>query len=233
MSLTGLEAVIFDLDDTLCHYEISVSEAIRCTLARTSQQPDLVGDVEQAGARYKELWHEKILVDEKFPTLRERIWSRLLCEQGIDNPDLVERLASYYTRIRVSSLKMLSGASDLLERLHEGYSTGLLTNGPSEPQWEKIKLLEIEHLFDEIVVSGDVGFHKPDARAFSVLLSRLRTSSDRALYIGNSYTADVVGAKRTGMKVVWIKDSKDMEFVDKCFPDYQIGKLEELRELLL
>jgi putative hydrolase of the HAD superfamily len=47
-----------------------------------------------------------------------------------------------------------------------------------------------------------VGVEKPDPRVFGMALSRLGVSPSEALYVGDIYEVDVVGARRAGMDVI-------------------------------
>lgn len=234
----GITTVIFDLDGTLCTYEVSVREAIVEALRRTGQPADLVGNPSGAAMRYDELWDE-IESEGRFEpgsnpvlAMREQIWTRLLAEQGITSPDLAREIAVEYTQIRVASIQLYSGACDLLADLKRIYRLGLLTNGPTNMQWSKIEQLEIAALFDEILVAGDVGIYKPDARVFHVLLDRLNVNPAEALYVGDSYRMDVVGAKGAGMQSVWVRNGNSSE-TDGVAPDFMVQGIDALREVLL
>jgi HAD superfamily hydrolase (TIGR01549 family) len=238
MSLRSVTAVVFDLDGTLCYYSVSVRDAIAESLYRLGQPGDLVGDLDAAAERYDALWDEIESKDRFEPgsnpvlAMREQIWTRLLAEQEITNPDLAREIAMEYTQIRVASIQLCSGACDLLADLKRTYRLGLLTNGPSGMQWPKIEQLEIAPLFDAIVVAGDVGIYKPDARVFHVLLDRLNVNPAEALYVGDSYRMDVVGAKGAGMQSVWVRNGNNSE-TDGVAPDLMVQGIDALRGVLL
>ena len=234
----GITTVIFDLDGTLCTYKVSVRDAIVEALRRTSQPANLVGDPSDAAVRYDELWDE-IESEDRFESgsnpvlaMREQIWTRLLAEQKITSPDLAREIAVEYTRIRVASIQLYSGACDLLADLKRTYRLGLLTNGPTNMQWSKIEQLKIASLFDEILVAGDIGIYKPDARVFHVLLDRLNVNPAEALYVGDSYRMDVVGAKRAGMQSIWVRNGNSSE-ADGVAPDFIVQGIDALREVFL
>nr|CAI5840415.1 unnamed protein product [Callosobruchus analis] len=54
----------------------------------------------------------------------------------------------------------------LLKSLREKCLVGLITNGPSAAQWEKVDKLNLKPLFDVILVSGDLPWEKPQKRIF-------------------------------------------------------------------
>jgi len=120
---------------------------------------------------------------------------------------------------------------ELLLDLKGAYRLGLLTNGQPDMQWPKIKTLGIEGLFDAIVISGEVGIYKPDRRIFEVLLARLGMEAHRTLYVGDSQEMDVAGAKSAGMRSAWVR--RNGEGDPATAPDVSIGRVDELREVLL
>jgi len=56
--------------------------------------------------------------------------------------------------------------------------------------------------FEFVIDSGEVGVEKPDPRIFQIALDRLGVSPSDALYVGDLYEAEVVGARAAGLDVV-------------------------------
>jgi putative hydrolase of the HAD superfamily len=56
--------------------------------------------------------------------------------------------------------------------------------------------------FEFVIDSGEVGVEKPDPRIFQIALDRLGVSPAAALYVGDLYEVDVVGARAAGLDVV-------------------------------
>ncbi len=231
MQFANLRTVIFDLDGTLCRYRITTADALAATLNQAGFPPDTLGDLTVAAARYLELWHAEEQVQSDIP-FRARIWIRLLADHGIDDPELARRLGDMYIDIRLPSLELDPDAVSILTALRPRFQLGLLTNGPSEMQWPKIHRLGLTSYFDTVVVAGDVGIYKPDPRVFTIALARLGGTADTAVYIGDSYAMDVIGAKRAGLHCVWVKHPTNTELVDSIHPDVEIDALSRLMEVL-
>lgn len=87
---------------------------------------------------------------------------------------------------------------------------GIITNGPSEHQWSKVKALGVEKWIDKenIIVSGDYGINKPDVRIYEIMQEKLQLPNDSLYYIGDSLENDIVGANNAGWKVIWINRYK-------------------------
>nr|BBH86209.1 hydrolase [Thermosporothrix sp. COM3] len=138
------------------------------------------------------------------PTYRCEIWRRALAEQNKDDVQLAERLAALFCETRSTDYHIYAGAESMLERLRQSYRLALLTNGAPVLQWGKIRARDLEHYFDVIVVSGDLGIGKPDPEIFSHVLKQLAVSPEQAMMVGDSLKRDMVGAERSGIRGVWI-----------------------------
>lgn len=59
-------------------------------------------------------------------------------------------------------------------------------------------------MFDGIILSSDEGVKKPSAEIFEAALNRFHLSPDEAVYVGNDFSADVLGAKSVGLNTAYI-----------------------------
>jgi 2-haloalkanoic acid dehalogenase type II len=231
--LVDLEAVAFDLDNTLCYYTLSVEEVLREALRRAGIAPKVLGDVSDAATKYAQLWGEVQATLESTDRIRLHIIERLLAERGSDDPACAARLSNAYGAVRdETGIRPFKGVAALLNDLKGHYGLGLLTNGPSDIQWEKIRSLGFARLFDAIVVAGDVEIYKPDSRAFEMLANRLAVRASATLFVGDSHELDIAGAHRAGMRTAWLRGD-GAEPTEDPAPDIEITDVTSLREVLL
>ena len=100
----------------------------------------------------------------------------------------------------------------LLQELKKrGYITGVITNGPSLLQNHKMQMSGLMPWVDMLLVSGDVGIHKPDPRLYKIGVERLGLQPEECVYVGDHPVNDIQGALGAGMKVIrmnfgWFKD---------------------------
>jgi putative hydrolase of the HAD superfamily len=87
---------------------------------------------------------------------------------------------------------------DLTER---GFRLAVVSNA-TELVRRVLENLKLTGYFQSIVVSEEVGVRKPDPKIFHIAAKEIRTPPNRAIYIGDRFTIDVVGAKRAGMNAV-------------------------------
>lgn len=163
---------------------------------------------------------------------RRTIFGRALPSLGVASPDLalVDAMAKRYTVLRDAAVAPFRGALAALERLRgSAVKLALLTNGSTDKQWGKIRQFGLTGFFDHIQVEGDVGFGKPDARAFRYALAALDVRSDEAWMVGDNLLTDIDGAQRAGIFAVWIDaHGSGLDPGDGVTPDRVVNSLDEL-----
>ena len=231
--LADIEAVVFDLDGTLCYYPLSVEEVFLEAFRRAGITPETLGDLAELAARYAELWSEVRATVQSTAQIRLKIIERLCHERGAEGLEYAARLSDAYGAVRdESGVRPFDDVGALLSDLRERYKLGLLTNGPSDIQWEKIRSLGFGDVFDAIVVAGDVGIYKPDVRVFEALLHRLQVRAATALFVGDAYEMDIIGAHRAGMRTAWIRNGEAASG-GNAVPNLEVNNATALRGLLL
>jgi len=228
-----LQAVCFDLDWTLSYYPLSTCQVLQEALQRASLPVELLGDLTTAAEQYNELWLTLEQSAESTGVLRIQIMTALFAERGIEDTAAVLEVSEAYGEVRrESGVLPYPGIDVLLADLKPNYKLGLLTNGPTDIQWEKIEALGFDKHFDAVIVAGDVGIYKPDVRVFELLLEKLSVAADHSLFVGDTYGADIVGAQQAGMYTAWIKRKEDVA-ADGVQPTLVKSDTALLREVLL
>lgn len=116
-----------------------------------------------------------------------------------------------------------------LEKLvSEGFRLGVISN------WDKtaVPLLEqfkLWSLFENIIISSEVGCEKPDLKIFQIAMDQASVSPDDCLYVGDNYYDDGVGSRKIGMDFVIINPYGDLgvEELEDCNIISDIGHLRE------
>ena len=94
------------------------------------------------------------------------------------------------------------GAADGLAALRRaGYVVGCVSNADGTVDRLLAGAGFAPHLAF-VVDSGAVGIEKPDPRIFAMALALADATPDEALYVGDLYPVDVVGARRAGIEPV-------------------------------
>ena len=91
---------------------------------------------------------------------------------------------------------------DALRRLQAaGLRLGVVSNSEGRVH-EALDAAGLREFFDAVVDSGLVGIEKPDPRIFHIALEELGVRPEEAIYVGDLYDVDVLGARAAGIDAV-------------------------------
>jgi putative hydrolase of the HAD superfamily len=220
-----IEAVIFDLDDTLTDRAASIhhfsQQFFRDFQSRLHENTpfDAVHHVIQIG-------------DGGGYRPKEDLFREIQTElRWMDTPAL-ETISEYWYRISAERMQLRDGVHDTLaELMRRGYKLGMITNGKTPVQNATIDATGIRQYFSVTLISEECGFRKPDPAIFHLALSSLQISSANAVYVGDNPEADVQGAMNAGLQSIWF--AKDTLWrTDLQPPHYQIKQILQLLEIL-
>lgn len=118
-----------------------------------------------------------------------------------------------------------------LETLHGSYKLAVISNnfGNTRGWCDEYGL---SPLLEAIIDSTVLGIAKPDARIFEAALSELGVVPAHAIYVGDSYAADMVGGKNAGLWTAWLVGAQTKTRPDSSMVDVQLSHLHELTEFL-
>jgi putative hydrolase of the HAD superfamily len=155
------------------------------------------------------------------------------------NPALVKEASQRFMALHLELSTPYDGVIEILENLKtRGIKIGIVTNSFAGHARIILTNLEIGHFFSSIVDSSDVNAFKPMKAPFESVLRELDVDVSRALYVGDEYYADMVGAKSVGMTTVWINNRKRSledqvaKYGASTTPDFVLNSITEFGELL-
>jgi N-acylneuraminate-9-phosphatase len=122
-------------------------------------------------------------------------------------------------------------AANLLSALRKhNYTIGLITNGPSRSQWEKIVQIGAEDYFDLILVSGDLNYEKPQPEIFHLACQQLNVRPNKSCMIGDKLETDILGGKMAGLAATfWIPlNPSERATCTEEMPSFTIESLADL-----
>lgn len=123
----------------------------------------------------------------------------------------------------------------LLELKKEGHFLGLITDGYSVTQRNKIKALDIECLFDLIVISEEFGSEKPSEANYRIF-DKFGTKD--FYYIGDNVSKDFLTPNNLGWKSLCLVGNaenihlQNFDISKEYLPKYKINKLKEIFDIL-
>jgi HAD superfamily hydrolase (TIGR01549 family) len=163
-------------------------------------------------------------------------FSRVLDELGVSkNEKLLEKMADLYTRGRLEGARLFPGAARALERLCRSYITCLVTEGSGPNQRAQVEKLGISGYLNHIVISHEVGLHKPDPGLHEYALRAAGLKPEEALMIGDRIDWDLAPAEKVGMStMLFVQKNMYLDLREETGfePDWTVRDYDELLDLL-
>lgn len=148
---------------------------------------------------------------------------------GVDDADLSRRYSDDFFALIPTCSKLMPHAREALERLVTGHRLYILSNGFRELQERKMRAAGIYDYFDRIILSEDIGVHKPYPEIFHFALSATQSDLRTSLMIGDSWEADICGARAVGMKQLYYNPARRAGLPFR--PTHEIHTWEEIDAL--
>lgn len=129
---------------------------------------------------------------------------------------------------------MVEDAYEVCAQLKSSKKQYAVTNGTAVAQNKKLDNTGLRELFDEIFISDEVGYEKPDARFFQHVFSKISGFKlEEAILIGDSLSSDMTGANRAGIDCCWFNPKGTVNENASIQINYEIKKLRELLEIVI
>ncbi|OGR50744.1 MAG: hypothetical protein A3I11_03380 [Elusimicrobia bacterium RIFCSPLOWO2_02_FULL_39_32] len=129
------------------------------------------------------------------------------------------------------SLKIIKRNIKLLKKLKKHYKLGIVSNFYGNLPFICMDF-GLSSYFDAIIDSEQVGFKKPDPRIFECALKKVRARAEQTLFVGDSVSRDMQGAKNIGMPHIWLKAESLRGIKPCCNKEKIIHSLQELAQIL-
>ena len=225
------KTILWDLDQTLLNFDLSMDHAIRVTFRRF-QIPIDDEMVAQYDAINRSFWNRFELGEidkEEVKTGRFRV---LFEELGIHHVTPKE-VAEIYQEELGSVFFYIEGAKELVTQLRQmGYRQYVVTNGVNSTQSNKMKLSGLDQIVDGVFVSERIGYPKPMREYFDACFAALPdVRKEECILVGDSLTSDMRGANNAGIAACWFNPDGKKKEIDVTI-DYEIRRLDELLSIL-
>lgn len=229
--------LLLDLDDTILTYDAIGSDtwlqtsrvfADRCGVAALT----LHQAMEDTRHWYWGDPERNRLGRMRLDEVRIEIVHLCLRQLGTDDAALAAEIAEYFRTARDAAIGFFPGAREtLVELRRRGIPLALVTNGQSHHQRAKLERFALEPFFDAICIEGEMGFGKPDPRAFAQALVGLGLKPEATWMVGDNLEWDILGAQRVGVTGVWHDyRHRGLPADAPAVPDHTIHALSELVE---
>lgn len=208
-----LQAIIFDLDDTLYAYEPLDKKA------RINVEKFTCESLGISSEKYQEAYgFGREETKKRLPEVGAGHNRLLYCQKtleylGVPPMPLSLQMYEQYWGTFLREMKVFPGVKELFSLLKEKeIPIVICTDLTAHVQHRKIEALGIAQDIKYLVSSEEAGREKPAKEMFDLCLEKLNLSPEHIWYVGDNFKKDVEGAMNAGMQAVWFhpqEDSKD------------------------
>jgi putative hydrolase of the HAD superfamily len=227
-----IQAVFFDLDGTLVDHDAATRAGALRMFSRYRDR--LTGSDERLLRRWEEsteLHFDRYLRGEisYAGQRRWRIWD-LFDVTPSEMPDAeADEAFAVYRDAYERNWELFPDVVDTLEAL-SSYRLGVITNGGSVHQRQKLEGIGVLDRFAAVVASEDEGVAKPAPGIFKVACQAVTAPPSACVHVGDRLDVDAIGACDAGLRGVWL-DRHDEGLGPTCVT--RITRLTELPALVL
>ncbi|KAJ9311933.1 hypothetical protein DTO271D3_7780 [Paecilomyces variotii] len=206
----------FDLDDTLHEFrKASASASSAVFKAIRNENPNI--RIEDLDTTYRDILRSKTagaFTDGRTSTeYRRERFSHLLQVHGIaPSEDYINRLLAIYQNSLRNSLRLKTGALQLLQRLKTlDKKVIVVTEGPQDAQEWTVSELGLRSYIDILITTNEIGKSKIDG-LFPIVLDKYNISALDIVYVGDSEQRDIFPARAAGIMTVLYDERSDCRF---------------------
>jgi putative hydrolase of the HAD superfamily len=217
LNLNKNSVVVFDLDDTLFSEIDFLKSGFRHIVNKFCS--------ESTNKVYKQLMSWYTVKKDPFENLIE---SYDLRNYGINKSQLINEY-----RYHIPKIKLRKGAIELLTQLkQQGIKTGIITDGRSLTQRNKLIALGIDNLFEQIIISEEIGSEKPALVNFSIFEHKFPKGN--FYYFGDNTKKDFVTPNSLGWETICYLDpgtnihKQIFQIENKYLPKYTIKNFAQI-----
>lgn len=207
-----IKALLFDLDNTLIDRQRAFTEMLYRTFRK------YYDDEEYVNALVK----DALFFDDGGKIERIDSFTKLIDKYNIKEFTAKE-FAENWSKESGSVVYLFDDVISTLTTLKDKYRLAIVTNGDYESQKRKLDHVNLYYLMDYTLISSEIGIRKPNPRIFQYACKQMNLKEKECLYIGDSYSRDIVGAINAGLEAIYV--SRVNETHDDVKTIYQIKEL--------
>jgi len=217
------KAVIFDLDDTLYKEIDYLQSGFKYLSKSISKQVDEIS----------ECIYDKLLF---YYNSGEDAFQNIIREYHLiySIRELVILYRNHMPRIKLSK----ETTNTLSYLIKNNCQLGLLTDGRSIQQRNKISALDLERYIKEILISDEFGSEKPDKKNYQYFCDIKYSNYDSFFYIGDNINKDFIAPNNLGWVTICIEDNgqniheQRFDVGKKYLPHYKVENIGQILPII-
>ena len=200
-----IDAVVFDLDDTLWPIAPTILRAEKAMAGWIRDNaPDVAArwDVNTLKLLRASMIAANPALKNDVMALRRGTILAAFDECGGSQAQAEQAFAFF--RAERQKVTFYPDALPALERLSQRFRLGVISNG-----FANVEAIGIAHHFETVVSAHEVGISKPDPQIYQACAERMGLAPERMLYVGDDPANDIIGPEAAGLNAAWINRSGD------------------------
>ena len=210
-----VEAIVFDLDDTLISEKQYIESGFKAVAKELNRIYSL--NSEEIFNKMLELFNESSI----------NVFNRVLNLFNIKySEEIILDLIKCY-REHTPEIEFFEDVIPVINNLKKsGYKLGIITDGYKETQLRKIDVLKCYDLFDEIIVTDELGreYWKPHEKPYKLMAEKMSVNLKSMIYVGDNVNKDFVTANKLGIRTIHI-ERKNIVYKNQKVPMEFMAKL--------
>ena len=216
-----IQAVIFDLDNTLLDFMKMKEYAVKAAIAGMIEA-GLVIDDEESYKKIVSIYQEEGWENQQ---VFNYFLDRTVGE--VNNKYLAAAIVAY-RRAREANLLLYPNVNHtLVELMKAGIKLAVVSDAPSREAWMRIYYLNLHHHFDFVLTFDDINARKPSPIPFQMALKELKTEPSETLMVGDWPERDVAGANNIGIRTIFARYGDSFGTIDSG-ADWDINDVYEI-----
>lgn len=231
-----LRGIIFDLDDTIISFDVSAGPTWKYVCEKYTSESKVISakalfkaiDEVRKGFWSNDERHKKGRSNLK--SARRKIVKEAFQRLGLENMNDAIKVADSYSVERMKQIELFPKTIETLDYFKKSkIQLSLLTNGESHLQRSKISRFKLYLYFDFIFIEEEVGFGKPEEKAYLNVLEKMSLEPEHVWSVGDNLVWDVKVPQQLGIYSIWNDFNKTgLPFNSHIIPNRIINNISEL-----
>jgi HAD superfamily hydrolase (TIGR01549 family) len=227
-AITGVKAVLFDMGNTITMFDYA---ALKQLIEADLYSPPANREIALAEYKAREVINNLLMTrDDTTDAMRTFLYyANILKHIGIKKErikPLVEAITQFDKTEGMWRVVMKESTAALTRLKERKLKLGVISNADGRIA-NLLTQTNLTGYFDVVLDSHVVGVEKPDPRIFKMALEKLKVAAAEAVYVGDMYAIDVLGARRVGITPVLMDPLRQYNDVD-CHTIADLGELLQL-----
>ena len=228
----AIEAIVFDLDDTLWPIAPTIKRAEQAMVDWIHVNAPAVAarwDTDTLKQLRADLIAANPAVKNDVMALRRGTIFSAFAALGGSTAQAEGAFACF--RAARQQVSLYPDALPALVRLSKAFRLGVISNGFAD-----VGVIGIGGYFETVVSAHEVGVSKPDPRIYAACVARMGLAPARMLYVGDDPHNDVIGPTAAGLRAAWINRlgaSWPETIGGSASPDYTFSDLGAFADTML